>query len=346
LTVYTPEPWLPRLYRPEWLAALTFRWRLERARQLLIDQGCRKIILYIWRPEYAAALGAVPFDVSCYHIDDEYSFADVDVPLEDAEVRLIAHVDQVFIHSLGLLERKGWINQHTAYVPNGVDYEAYARIQPEPADLAAVPHPRIGYTGILKSTLDWDLLAWLSARHSDWSFVFVGPVARNQEIAGRIDALAARPNVHLLGAKSAQSLAAYPQHFDVCIMPYRSNCHSVKYGYPLKLHEYLAGGRPVVGTRIRSVDEFADVVALPSGPEEWSAALAGALCPAVNTVEKRTARQAVARRHDWGVLVGKIADTMCRRLGDEFADRLEQATVCDSVRGAADRSASRLVDVL
>ena len=60
-------------------------------------------------------------------------------------------------------------------MPNGVDYAAYVRTWPEPADLAAIPHPRVGYVGVIKKQLDLELLYALAGRHRPWSFVLVGP---------------------------------------------------------------------------------------------------------------------------------------------------------------------------
>ena len=318
-TIYRAEAWLPRLFRPEWLADLLSRQRLERSRGILASRGCKKTVLYLWRPEFEPMLRAVPSDVSCYHIDDEYSWSEVEVPLSEGEARLIAGVDQVFIHSPALLEKKGSINPRTAFVPNGVDYQAHATAVPEPFDLASIPRPRIGYTGYLKTQLDLSLLSRLADQHPEWSFVFVGAL-QHQEIAGAIEELSRRQNVHFLGAKPVDQLATYPQHFDVCIMPYVVDGYT-KFIYPLKLHEYLASGRPVVGTRIRSLEEFTDVVTLASHPDEWSAAIANALSPAANTAERRAARQAVAHEHDWEVLVARIAGTLAERLGPEFAER-------------------------
>ena len=317
-SVYEPEFWLPKVYRPRALADLTDRRRLERARRELARRGCRAIVLYLWRPEFAWALDAVPADLSCYHVDDEYSFSPVEIPTPDAEARLLASVDQVFIHSRALLEKKGAINPHTAWVPNGVDYRAYARPVAEPGDLRAIARPRIGYTGHIKRQLDWALLRELAARHPAWSFVFVGAWHAHPEMLSEIEQLSSRPNVHFLGRKSVHELAAYPQHFDVCLMPYRADDYT-KYIYPLKLHEYLASGRPAVGTRIRSLEDFAHVLSLAATPDEWSAAIAGALEPAANTVERQAARRAVAKRHDWEVLVRRIAETIAQRLGGELA---------------------------
>ncbi len=318
---YRAERWIAGLQRIHRLNQLRMQQILRKARRLLIRRGCRRIILYIWRPAFASALDNVPHDLSCYHIDDEYSFSPIELPLSETERRLITEVDLVFLHSMGLLEKKGNINPHTIFIPNGVDFQAYSHTQPEPPDLAAIPHPRIGYTGFIKRQLDWQLVLTLSHAHPEWHFVFVGPQSPHEDIVAIIQQLTALPNVHFLGAKPTESLPAYPQHFDVCIMPYQDNYYT-KYIYPLKLHEYLASGRPVVGTRILTLSEFADVVALAHSPEEWAAAIAQSLAPAANTPERRQRRQEIARRFDWESLVFEIATKMAEGLGESYAARL------------------------
>jgi glycosyltransferase involved in cell wall biosynthesis len=340
--VHNPSLFLPQTYSPLWLAELTLRRRLQNARRVLLRRGCKKTVLYIWRPEFADALQRIPFDLSCYHIDDEYSFSTVELPIPQAEAQLIANVSQVFIHSQALLEKKGCINPHTTLAPNGVDFEAYSLPVREPADLSNIPHPRVGYTGFIKRQLDWPLLVELTVQHPEWSFVFVGAPSPHAEVAAYIEELGRRRNVWFLGAKTTEELAAYPQHFDVCMMPYRVDDYT-KYIYPLKLHEYLAAGRPTVGVPIRSLQEFADVVALPATTEEWSKAIGDAL--ATDTEEMRAKRQAVARRHDWQVVVRRIAETIAQRLGRDYSARLEMALALESGAGKLDDLASRqLVD--
>ena len=103
---FQPPPWLPELYRPRWLAQLCFDQRLKRARNLLVKRGCRRIVLYLWRPEFERALRSVAHDLSCYHLEDEYSFSNVEVPLDPSEARLIEAVNQVFVLSPGLLRKR------------------------------------------------------------------------------------------------------------------------------------------------------------------------------------------------------------------------------------------------
>jgi hypothetical protein len=82
------------------LARLTMRSDCEGQQDLLRDRGCRTTILYIWRPWYGLALDVIPCDLSCYHIDDDYTFSSAAKrPIEQREAKLISRVDQVFIHS-------------------------------------------------------------------------------------------------------------------------------------------------------------------------------------------------------------------------------------------------------
>ena len=309
LDVFTPGRWHPLFLRPRWLSAWTQRSRLATARQRLIDRGATRIVLYVWRDVYADALDLVAHDGSCYHIDDEYSFQERDVPNSPRELGLLQRVDRVIVHSSALFAKKGSANPHTIRVPNGVDYESYSSPKPVPADLAAIPRPRIGYAGVIKKQLDFALLVRIARARPDHSFVLVGPI---MYIAGKeaaLEELRGLANVHFLGNKDPEELPAYVQHFDVCLMCYDVNDYT-KYIYPLKLNEYLATGRPVISSSIHSVIGLENVVAIARTDEEWLAAIDRALAPATGAPQLVDERRAFARAHDWDVLVDRIAEQL------------------------------------
>lgn len=326
LIVYRPEGWLPTIGRPRFLAHWTMRQRLLRARQILLNLGCRKIILYLWRPDHQPALDLIDYDLGCYHIVDEYSFSVIEKPIERREAKLISSVDQVFIHSAALFERKGKFNPQTLLVPNGVDYPAFATPSSEPSDLSSVPHPRIGYVGFIKTQLDFALLVTLAQSHPQWSFVLVGPKGNLGKDAALVKRLSELPNVYFLGPKPVSALPGYVQHLDVCMLCYKLNDYT-KYIYPLKLHEYLASGRPVVGSPIPSVQEFADVVKIARTPNEWSQDLQASLTCLANSDVEIESRRIVARRHDWTRLVDVIARTLCDRLGPSYLERFKSISL-------------------
>ncbi len=313
-TVYDPPGWLPVVYKPRWLGRFAARRRLRAAAAALRRRGCRRIVLYIWHVDLAEALELAPHDVSCYHIYDEYSGAEVESALDPREERLIRAVDQVITVSPTMFERKGRFNPNTLPATNGVTYEEFARRGPVPADLAGIPRPIVGYAGYIKKQLDWKLLLELASSHAAWSFVFVGERRPHAEIRELLDRMAALPNVHFLGGKPSTELARYPQHFDVCLMPYRMNDYS-KYIFPLKLYEYLASGRPTVSMPLPALAGLGDLVSVATGADEWGRAIERLLAPGGDDAAASERRRAEARRHDWSVIVDEIARALGSRLG-------------------------------
>ena len=126
------------------------------------------------------------------------------------------------------------------------------------------------------------------------------------------------PNVHFLWEKPVDHLGGYPQHFDVCIMPYLMDDYT-KYIYPLKMHEYLASGRPVISSPICSVEEFRDVITVSGTCSEWTHAIERAISPGQDTPAQCSKRQEVAREHDWDILAARIASTIAARLCIQIA---------------------------
>jgi glycosyltransferase involved in cell wall biosynthesis len=324
-SVYAPESWLPKFYKPRALDRATEQARLHRSRRMLQKAGCRRMVTYVWQPKFADALDLVAHDVSCYHIADEYSFLDVEQPVSPEERALIERVDQVFVHSPALMEKKGHINPNTAYITNGVDYAAFAAELAEPADLAGIPHPRIGYVGRIKSQMDWRTLIGIARRRPDWSIVLVGPVGHMGDYEASKAELFGLPNVHYLGNRSVGQVPAYVRHMDVCLLCYALTDYT-RYIFPLKLHEYLAAGRPVVGSDIRTLRDFTASIRIAHDLDEWCASIEASLAPEENSPERTGARQRVARQYDWNTITERIAGILCERLGGDAPARFAAIT--------------------
>ena len=115
------------------------------------------------------------------------------------------------------------------------------------------------------------------ADRREWTIALVGRENyKVPEEKARFLALTERPNVHWFGHRPFDLVPAYIKGLDVCMMCYVINNWTF-YGDPSKLHEYLASGKPTIGTGLPSIREFADVVQIPETPPEWVAAVERAL---------------------------------------------------------------------
>jgi glycosyltransferase involved in cell wall biosynthesis len=308
LYVYRPPASLPAIRRPALLRKALERARLNQASRYLRSLGCESIVLYCWHHQFLESAQVFQHDLLVYHVVDEYSYSPEDPPTPPREVEMIQRAGQVILHSPGLLEKKGGIApEHTASVPNGVDFQAFANPGPEPPELAGIPRPRIGYCGVLKRQMNWVLLRDLIESRPDWHWVFVGHWQDDHaELALIRRWMETQENVHLTGRVPAPRLGEFPAHFDVAIMPYLENGYT-QYIYPLKLHEYLAAGVPVVGTPVRTLQDFRGVIGLARTPREWGESIEQALSPDAHRREAVELRRSVAREHDWDRLADRVS---------------------------------------
>ena len=238
-------------------------------------------------PDVVRALDAHPKIYFC--IDDYAEIQHVDrdlvLPLEQ---ETLTAVDAVVATAEALVRSKRAPSGRGYYLPQGVNFDHFATPRPLPADLAAIPQPRIGFAGHLSLCCDLDLIRSVALAHPEWSLVFVGPSSVD---VSSIDL----PNVHRLGNRLYADLPAYVQGFDVGIVPYLLNNWTESVD-PLKLLEYLAAGIPTVSTPLPEVRKYSPPVRIASGPEAFTAAIDAALAEPTSLVE---ARRAVARAQTW-----------------------------------------------
>ena len=217
-------------------------------------------------------------DLTVYDAMDELSkFKFAPEHLLDFEQELIDRADIVFTGGSSLYEAKKDRHERVHCFPSSVDrvhfLKARAR-QFEPADQEDLPHPRLGFFGVIDERFDTELLDEVATMRPDWQFVMVGPVVKISE-----EDLPRRPNIHYLGPKTYAELPSYLCGWDVALMPFAMN-ESTQFISPTKTPEYLAGGKPVVSTPIRDVVRHYGAlqgVKIAATPEKFVAACEEAL---------------------------------------------------------------------
>ena len=136
----------------------------------------------------------------------------------------------------------------------------------------SVPHPRLGYCGVIDERIDLALIAAIADAHPAWQLVMVGPVVKiNPEV------LPQRSNIHWLGQQSYEDLPRFMAGWNVCLLPFALN-DATRFTSPAKTLEYMAAERPSVSTRIRDVAEpYGHVVAIAGTTAEFIDACADLL---------------------------------------------------------------------
>ncbi|GAK69610.1 hypothetical protein RRU01S_07_01350 [Agrobacterium rubi TR3 = NBRC 13261] len=240
----------PRI--PHWWSEADREVALRRLLDDLIAlHGAKRPILWFYTPMmfgFAKHVDAAAVVYDC--MDELANFKLAPPQIKAAENALMARADVVFTGGVSLYEAKMDQHDNIHPFPSGVDSQhfrtARGRIQ-EPADQRAIPHPRLGYYGVIDERLDLDLIRTLATARPDLSLVFLGPVVKISP-----DDLPRAPNIHYLGQKAYADLPAYVSGWDAALMPFALN-EATQFISPTKTPEYLAAGRPVVSTHIRDV---------------------------------------------------------------------------------------------
>jgi lipopolysaccharide exporter len=315
--VNRPSHWQLRSSRMKlWDRAMTRR-HARSLIQALPPSSVADAIVYVFHPGFWPYLEHFGACRLVYHADDAFSLMSHWTPeLHKMQAELVAKADLVVTSSPGVARLlPGCGPSKARQLPNGADAAAYMKAAqaPCPPDLAAIPHPRIGYTGRVNLKVDLNLVAQIAQRRPQWHWIFVGPVLIGddedfpavQDAEASLRACRKLRNVHFLGAKPYHLLPAYVNHMDVNTMCYRCTPGGWWTAiYPLKLHEYLATGKPIVGADLEVLRAFSSVVAITAGIDGWINAIECALNK--GGVGNMTERQAVAMQNTWDHRVDRL----------------------------------------
>ena len=292
------------------LTARAIRRRLRRLPQ--------PAVLWLYDPVFADAIGRSGERFAVYDCVDDYAEQQGGDPRRRA---LLTEYDRasaqrsrlVFATATPLRDRHLANNPHTHLVRNVGDF---AHVVPAadrstaPPELAALPRPVVGFAGnFLSEKVDFGLLEHLARSRPDWTVLLVGPA--RPDTAGRLEALAALPNVTWTGAVSYDEVPRSIAAFDVGLIPYLENAYT-RSCFPLKLYEYLAAGKPVVATGLPELAGMEPHVVVAPGRDAALAAVEAALGSLTDA--EREARQAVAAQNTWETRAARLLELVAAEL--------------------------------
>lgn len=222
---------------------------------------------------------------------------------ERLEPILIGNNDLCLANSTFLADYCKQFNPNSFYVGQGCEIGAFIEglNSRKPDDLLGIKRPIIGYVGSLNSErLDIDIILSLANDFPDFSIVLVGP----QDQVFSTSSLHGLKNVFFLGAKAEVDLPAYINAFDVCINPQLVNEITIG-NYPRKIDEYLAMGKPVVATKTKTMESFANHVYLAEKGTNYPDLIRKAIFD--NNESISSERRQFASTHTWENCVASIS---------------------------------------
>lgn len=219
--------------------------------QLMDAERVSRYVLWYYTPMALPFTDHLSPQAVVYDCMDELSaFKGAPSAISALETELMHRASLVLTGGQALFEAKRHLHSNIHPFPSSVDVAHFAqarRIVTEPADQASIPHPRLGFFGVIDERMDLALLDAVAAARPDWHLVMLGPVVKIEP-----EALPRRANIHYLGSKRYEELPYYVAGWDVALLPFARN-EATRFISPTKTPEYLAAGRPVVSTSIRDV---------------------------------------------------------------------------------------------
>lgn len=223
----------------------------EMLEQIIERENLNDFVLWFYTPMAMDFAAHIEPKITVFDCMDELSaFKFAPPELIENEKMLLAKADLVFTGGQSLYEAKKDKHEKVFAFPSSIDvghFAAARNIAQEPADQNAIPHPKLGFCGVIDERMDIELLGKLAEMRPEWQFVMIGPVVKIAD-----EDLPRRDNIHYLGGKDYKELPAYLSGWDVALMPFAMN-DSTKFISPTKTPEYLAAGKQVISTPIRDV---------------------------------------------------------------------------------------------
>lgn len=248
----TANVWVLIPHLPEALEEIDSTFAQQRLLDRLLEEyNIDRYICWYYTPmAIAFSCHLEPLAVVYDCMDELSAFKGASPILKAREAELFRRADVVFTGGQSLYEAKRNHHNNIYAFPSSVDVAHFAQarsLTEEPTDQVNIPHPRLGFFGVIDERMDIQLLGDMATARPDWQFVIIGPVVKIDPAV-----LPQRSNIHYLGGKNYQELPRYLAGWDVALLPFARN-ESTQFISPTKTPEYLAAGKPVVSTSIRDV---------------------------------------------------------------------------------------------
>ena len=250
-------------------------------------------------------------------MDELSAFKFAPTELKQLETELLNKAQVVFTGGHSLYQAKKDKHQNIFPFPSSIDKNHFGQarhIDTSPPDQVNIPHPRLGFYGVLDERFDIDLIGEMATAKPDWNFVLIGPVVKIDP-----ETLPKNSNIYYLGGKNYQELPQYMAEWDIALIPFALN-ESTKYISPTKTPEYLAAGIPVISSAITDVVnpyKTLDLVEIANTTDEWIACAEKLLSPSFNKEEWLQNVDAYLNTISWEITVAEMTEKILKTISNK-----------------------------
>ncbi|QTH42333.1 glycosyltransferase [Cohnella sp. LGH] len=320
LVFYFGESSFP--YEPDW----SVRGAMEMARNLyLYSDGRQGTVLleelrnreaYVWQywpsqlnfAKKASSLGIRTIYDCIDHLTTFRPYAGIAKDFEKS----LHHAQWLLATSKSIEEELIQNGYSPQLVPNGVSICDFVTSQaadwPELDKLKAQYKVIVGYYGAIAPWFDFELVQYAAKANPNWAFVIVGEVYA--EVRSQVEGIQRQcANMYFMPRTSYNRIPALLAYFDIAILPFLIN-DITRSTSPVKIFEYMAGGKATVSTALPEVIGYEGVL-VAEDKEQFQSSLVKAHRLMMDPVWPERIRQA-AVAHTWDRRVSQVL----RRLGE------------------------------
>lgn len=305
----------------------------------LVPDGEQPVVWFYTPMALPLLQGLRPSKVVYDCMDELAAFKNAPKQLLQRETALLNIADLVFTGGPSLYQSKRDRHASAHCFSSSVDANHFRQAQDRSIshpDQANIPHPRLGFYGVIDERFDTELVRAMAAAHPEWQLVLVGPVVKIDPAN-----LPQAPNIHYMGQRTYPELPKFLAGWDLCLLPFALN-ESTKFISPTKVLEYMAAELPSVSTPITDVKvPYGDVVAIAEGAEDYIAA-----CERMLALSETDKQQLATRMRE--VVAGTSWDLTATRMHELIkntapGNKVQRLTGADREAAAVDAESLPLV---
>jgi glycosyltransferase involved in cell wall biosynthesis len=307
LSIYDPFPCLPFGRGSRWVNRLNQYILFLYIKLFVRPKG--RLIVWINNPYYSLMTRLLKPEIAVYDCPDAIVFKNSRKRqriYDELKKEVLQESTVSLFTSKALLEEGQRFSNNCFYVPNGVDVQDFNQTgNQRPGDMRGLTGRILGVVGTFDERIDVALMSFVLENVRNVTLALVGPILVN------MGELADHPRVFIAGKRRYEEIPAFVEAFDVALIPYRLN-EVTRAVYPVKLHEYLILGKPVVATNLPELEQFSDIIWIAKTKEEFAEYIGAALNESQEGIRRK--RMDRAKANSWDARINQITEILHNNL--------------------------------